>query len=69
MRLSRKGKTSTFEVSVCWNPVEQAIHLASREAGKFVLTVNHDPTSLRGHPKLFRELAKDPKTADVPAPE
>ena len=69
MSPTKKAKTVTFEVSIWWNPEDQSIHLASKEAGKFILTVNRDPTSLRGHPKLFCELAKVLKAAGAPAPE
>ena len=68
LRPTKKAKTVTFEVSIWWNPEDQAIHFASKEAGKFILTVKRDPTSKRGHPKLFRELAKVLKAGGAPAP-
>jgi hypothetical protein len=69
MRLSKKGKTVTFEISAWWNPNDEKFHLACKEAGKFILTVRRDPKKARGHPKLFRELAKILRSAGAPAPK
>jgi hypothetical protein len=66
MRVSGKDKTVTFEISVWWNPDDQSFHVSRRDGGKFILTVNRDPTSLRGHPNLFRELSKVLKAAGAP---
>jgi hypothetical protein len=69
MRLSKEGKTVTFEVSVWWNPEDKKIHLASKESETLIATVTNNPTKRRGHPKLFRELAKILREAGAPAPE
>jgi hypothetical protein len=69
MRLSKKGKTVTFEVSAWWDPEDQEIHLASNESETFILTVNADPKKMRGHPKLFRELVKILREKGAQAPE
>lgn len=58
MRLSENGKTVTLQISVWWNPKDRKIHLASSESKTLIATVNNDPDNRRGHPKLFRELAK-----------
>jgi hypothetical protein len=63
-----KGKTVTFEVSAWWNPKANHFHLACKDGGKFILTVNRDPRKARGHPKLFRELTKLLKAAGALAP-
>ena len=69
MRLSKKGKTVTFEVCAWWDSEHQSIHLASNELETLILTVNDDPRKSRGHPKLFRELAKILREMGAPAPE
>ena len=69
MQISGKGKTVTFEINVWWKPDDQSFHVSCRDGGKFILTVKRDPTSWRGHPKVFRELAKVLKAAGAPAPE
>jgi len=69
MRLSKKGKTVIFEISVWWDAEDQSIHLASNESDTLIATVNDDPTSKRGHPKLFRELTKMLRDGGAPAPE
>jgi len=68
MRLSKKGKTVTFEVCAWWDSEDQKIHLASNESETLILTVGSDPGSERGHPKLFRELTKILRDAGAPAP-
>jgi len=69
MKVSKTGKTVTFEVSAWWEEKDQKIRLTSKGREVFILTVNDDPASKRGHPKLFRELAKILRKAGVPAPE
>jgi hypothetical protein len=69
MRLSKNRKTVAFEVSVWWDPEDRSIHLASNESDTLILTVNDDPMKARGHPKLFRELAKILREAGAPAPD
>lgn len=69
MRLAKNGKTVTFEISIWWDANDQKIHMASNESETLILTINDDPDKKRGHPKLFRELAKVLKLAGAPAPE
>ena len=69
MRLSKNGKTVTFEISAWWNAEDGKIHVTSRESKSLILTVGDDPAKKRGHPKLFRELTKILKKAGAPAPK
>jgi hypothetical protein len=69
VKVSKNGKTVTFEVSAWWNPKDGKIRLRSKEAEEFILTVNDDPRKARGHPKLFRELTKILRAAGVPGPK
>jgi hypothetical protein len=68
MRFGKNGKTVKLEISVWWNARDKTIHLASSQSESLIATVNNDPKSMRGHPKLFRELAKILKQHDVPGP-
>jgi hypothetical protein len=69
MKPIKKGKSVTFEVSAWWSPDDKSIHLASNASDSLIVTANNDPGKKRGHPKLFRELAKILKEAGAPAPE
>jgi hypothetical protein len=69
MKVSKTGKTVTFEVSAWWEDKDQKIRLRSKGREAFILTVNDDAKSKRGHPKLFRELTKILKKAGAPAPD
>jgi hypothetical protein len=68
MASTGKTKTVTFEVSIWWNPEDRKIRLARIGPEAFIATINNDAQSMRGHPKLFRELAKILKKAGAPAP-
>ena len=62
-------KTAKMGISFWWNPKQKSIHVRGNSPKPFILTVRADPSKKRGHPKLFRELAKALKHAGVPAPE
>ena len=69
VKVSKKGRTVTFEVSAWWSPEDDCIRLASNDSATMILTVRNDPKLKRGHPKLFRELAKMLWEAGAPAPD
>jgi hypothetical protein len=60
-------KTVNLEVGIWWDEADGHIHLA---AGKedFITTVNNDPSGVRGHPNLFKKLAKVLRDHGVPHP-
>jgi hypothetical protein len=68
MRVSKNGKTVTFEVSVWWEPKDKKFRIKSNDPVKFILTVSDKPSQKRGHPKLFRELEKVLKSAEATQP-
>jgi hypothetical protein len=68
MKPQTDGKSVTFQVRAWWEPKDNKIHLAGTGARTFILTVNNNPSNMRGHPKLFRELTKILKEAGAPAP-
>ena len=51
MRVSKNGKTVTFEVSVWWEPKDKKFRIKSNDPVKFILTVSDNPSQKRGHPK------------------
>lgn len=69
MRLAKHGKTVTFEISAWWDEAHQKIHISSKESKTLIATISNDPSKKRGHPKLFRELAKVLREAGAAAPE
>jgi len=76
MRLSRKGKGGAPPKSVAlevlfWMTSTGSIHIATNDpdASTFHVSVIDDPTKARGHPSLYRELAKCLKKMGAPAPE
>lgn len=69
MKVSKNGKTVTFEVSAWWSPKDNKFRLKGSDPVEFILTVSDNPSKERGHPKLFRELTKIMKAAGVPTPD
>ena len=69
MQTSEPGKTVYLDLSVWYDEERGSIHLAARNVEGFHTTVNNDPGSKRGHPNLFRKLAKCLRDAGVPHPD
>lgn len=63
------GKTATFTVTAWYNEESGHIHLAMPDSDWFISTVNADPASSRGHPNLYRKLARALKEQGKPAPD
>ena len=68
MRRSKSGKTVTLEIDIWWDAADKSIHIASNQSDTLIATVSNDPTKRRGHPKLFRELAKVLRDNGAPSP-
>ena len=60
MRVSKKGRSVTLQVSFWWDRKDMAIHLTTNDpkVETFHVAVRNDPNKPSGHPYLFRELAK-----------
>ena len=65
----RGGNTAYLNVGAWLNTETGHIHLTLPNSGWFHTTVNPDPASLRGHPNLFKKLARALKEAGVPSPK
>jgi hypothetical protein len=64
----RGGKTVYLDVGAWFNPKSGHIHLSLPGTDWFITTVAPNRDSKRGHPNLYRKLAKVLKEAGVPAP-
>ncbi len=64
---SGDGKSVTFELRIWWDPESEKIKMAAQDL--FITTVNDRPASKRGHPKLFRKLARVLRDHGAPAPD
>jgi hypothetical protein len=69
MQVSKNGNAIYLNVGVWYDPKDGQIHLTARDVKGFHTTVKSDGQSNRGHPNLFRKLAKCLKEAGAPAPE
>ncbi len=72
VRKAKDGKTIYFQISAWYNEENDRIHIASsktKDSKGFITTVNADPKSKRGHPNLFKKLAKFLRENNVPAPD
>lgn len=67
VRKSKNGKTIYLQVGVWYNEDHDRIHIAATK--EFITTVNANPKSKRGHPNLFKKLARSLREHGVPAPE
>lgn len=68
-RNERGGNTAYFELSVWYNERTGHIHLAVPRSEWFITTVNNNKASKRGHPNLYRKLARALREAEVPSPD
>ena len=65
---SGPGNSVYMEVGIWWNKAQGHIHLTAKNVDGFHTTVSNDTTSKRGHPNLFRKLAKVLRDAGAPHP-
>jgi hypothetical protein len=66
--VSGPGKSVYLEVGIWWDEAQGQIHLTAKNVDGFHTTVSNDPNSKRGHPNLFRKLAKVLKDTGAPHP-
>ena len=64
----RGGKTAYLNVGAWYDAETEQIHLTLPNSGWFHTTVKADPISKRGHPNLFKKLARALREAGVPSP-
>jgi hypothetical protein len=69
MKVSEPGNAIYLEMGVWYDKKRDQIHLTAKGVHGFHSTVNNDPASKRGHPNLFRKLARALKEAGSPHPE
>lgn len=67
-RSERGGKTAYLNMGVWYDPATGHIHMTLPNSGWFHTTVNDDPISKRGHPNLYKKLARALKEAGAPGP-
>ena len=63
------GRTVYLNMGVWYDEDQGHLHLTLPNSGWFHTTVNNNPESVRGHPNLFKKLAKALKHAGAPGPE
>ena len=66
MRTSKSGKTVYLDIQIWFDEEQNNIHIAGK--GITQTTVKVDRKSKRGHPNLFKKLAKCLREAGAPAP-
>lgn len=69
MHTSKPGNSVYLDMGVWYDKQQGHIHLAARKVDGFHTTVNNDPSSVRGHPNLFRKLARVLRDAGAPCPD
>lgn len=70
IRPSAKGDRTVYLSVGAWYDAETGhIHLTVPSSGWFHSTVNNNPESVRGHPNLYRKLARVLKEAGKPYPQ
>jgi hypothetical protein len=62
------GKTAYLNIGAWSDPETSHIHLTLPHTGWFHTTVTDDTASKRGHPNLYRKLARALAEAGVPGP-
>ena len=67
-RSEKGGNTVYLNVGAWYDANTGHIHLTLPRSGWFHTTVNGDESSKRGHPNLYRKLARVLREAGVPAP-
>ncbi|MBZ9859710.1 hypothetical protein [Mesorhizobium sp. CA12] len=70
IRKSERGGNTAYLSIGAWYDVETGhIHLTLPHSGWFHTTVSADEESKRGHPNLYKKLARALKEAGVPGPD
>ena len=69
MRKSEPGNSIYLEMGVWYDEARDSIHIASNDVPDFHTTVRADAKLKRGHPNLFRKLAKVLRDSGAPAPQ
>jgi hypothetical protein len=73
METSKPGESVYLSVGIWYNEKDGEIHMARRvipkDGSRFHTRVGASSTNVRGHPSLFKALAKCLKEAGAPAPE
>ncbi|MCY4394911.1 MAG: hypothetical protein OXC10_07240 [Rhodospirillaceae bacterium] len=69
MRKSEPGNSIYLEIGVWYDEAKDSIHIASNDVVDFHTTVRADAKLKRGHPNLFRKLAKILRDNGAPAPQ
>ena len=69
MRKSKPGNSIYLEIGVWYDKATDSIHIASNDAPDFHTTVRADAKLKRGHPNLFRKLAKVLRDSGAPSPQ
>ncbi len=66
---SEPGNTVYFKLAVWYDARRGMMELRSKPDGSHLITtVRGDPSLKRGHPHLFRQLARIPRDNGAPAP-
>ena len=69
MRTSEPGNSVYLEIGVWYKEETGSIHIASNDVPDFHTTVRADAKLKRGHPNMFRKLAKILRDSGAPAPK
>lgn len=70
IEIAEKGEASIYVKMGIWYNETGRIHLTVPDSGWFHTTVDDDPAGRRGHPNLFKKLARLLEEADrKPRPE
>ena len=69
MQKSKPGNAVYLNVGIWLNQDTGAIHMTAKDAAGFHTTINGNEGSKRGHPNLFKKLAKCLKSAGAPYPK
>lgn len=64
----RGGKTAYLSIGAWLDEETGHIHLTLPHSKWFHTTVSPDPSSVRGHPNLYRKLGQALREAGVPCP-
>ena len=68
-RSERGGNTAYLNIGAWFDAETGHIHLTLPHSGWFHTTVSPEASSKRGHPNLYRKLARALRDAGVPGPE
>ncbi len=69
MRKSKPGNAIYLEVGIWYDEARDSIHIASNDVPDLHTTVHADERRKRGHPNVFKKLAKVLRDGGAPAPQ